>query len=550
MDNNQNPNQDQTIKPKVLVNDPQASTVSPAQPVSSQLPNTPVVNNPKVYGLSNEQSTPPLTNPPNSPSPQGFKFGEPGPPASSFANTNSSSKKKRFLFVVVIVFLVLLIIGGGGSFAYYTAMNNKPEKVLADALSNTIKDVLDRNPSSMIGYVKYEYKGEKKGSMNIEFNSKISGGNTQQEASLNLKSDEIDFTIKGAVITLSTNEVYVKFDDLKKLTEQSSKSNPDLATYVESFKPIIDKIDSKWIKIDKQSLVEFGFVESEDEVDKCTKALADLRVSKDDKKKLKKIFLENQFMIATEKLSKEKVDNESSYHYKLDFNEEKSIKFSKSITDLESFKGVKTDCKIKNEDYDKQLTELQNNAGREADQIKPVVELWVGTKTRLPTKIKITTNDETLTMEFNSKIKINDKSFKIEAPADSLNIKELKTEIESLFSNGNTGSSSLPTSAKDTMVKNAIASYMASIYEYSNNNNGAIPPNAKAVNEILEQSVQSGSNDFYYQQLIITDETPKDGDVQYKIKTECSGNEFVANEQTHLFAMRAKLSDGSFICLD
>lgn len=550
MDNNQNPNQDQTIKPKVLVNDPQATTVSPAQPAPSQLPSTPVVNKPQVYGLPNEQITPPPTNPPNSPSPQGFKISEPGQPASSFTNTNSSSKKKRFLLVAVIVFLVLLIIGGGGGFAYYTAMNNKPEKVLADALSNTIKDVLDRNPSSMIGSVKYEFKGEKKGSMNIEFNSKISGGNTQQEASLNLKSDEIDFTIKGAVITLSTNEVYVKFDDLKKLTEQSSKSNPDLATYVESFKPIIDKIDSKWIKIDKQSLVEFGFVESEEEVDKCTKAMADLRVSKDDKKKLKKIFLDNQFMIATEKLSKEKVDKESSYHYKLDFNEEKSIKFSKSVTDLESFKGVKTDCKVKNEDYDKQLTELKNNAGREADQIKPVVELWVGAKTRLPTKIKITTNDETLTMEFDSKIKINDKSFKIEAPAGSINIKDLKTEIESLFSNGNTGSSSLPTSAKDTMIKNAIASYMASIYEYSNNNNGAIPPNAKAVNEILEQSVQSGSNDFYYQQLIITDETPKDGDVQYKIKTECSGNEFVANEQTHLFAMRAKLSDGSFICLD
>ena len=153
-------------------------------------------------------------------------------------------------------------------------------------------------------------------------------------------------------------------------------------------------------------------------------------------------------------------------------------------------------------------------------------------------------------IQFIISIKINDKSLKIEAPADSMNIKDLKSEIESLFGNGITSANSQPTSAKDTMIKNAISSYMASIYEFSNDNNGAIPPNAEAVNEILEQSVQSGSNDFYYQQLIITDETPKDGEVQYKIKVSCSNGEFVANEQTHLFAMRAKLSDGSYSCQD
>lgn len=530
----------------------------PVESVPSQLSNNPTLSNPQVLKSDDNTNIPNQPNvivesqdAPTSFPKQPFLFSTPGQSASGIVDTESKQKKKRFLTIIMVALVFLLILGGGGGFAYYTAMNNRPEKVLADALGNTLKDLLDRKPSSAIGSIKYEFKGAKNGSATFEYNSKTADNNTQQEASLNLKYENVDVAVKGAVIMFGSDETYVKFDELKQTVDQISKKSPDLALVVEAYKPLVDKIDSKWIKIDKQSLVELGFANSEEEVDKCSTALTNLRISKKDQKQIKKLFLENQFAFAVEKLPKDKVENEVSYHYKLDFNEQKSINFMKSMLGLESYKTLKSDCRIKDEEFDKQLEDLKNNTSKEADKIKPVVELWVGGKTRLPTKLKVTTSEETVTMEFVSTIKINDKNFKIEAPADSMNIKDLKSELESLFSNGITSSSSSPTSASDDQIKNLVASMMAFVIDEANNNNGAYPPNAKAMNEAFDMSVSAGSNNIYNnQQLKFTEETPKDGEIQYKIKVSCSNGEFLAKKQGYPFAMRAKLSDGSFYCLD
>ena len=537
---------------------PTEPLVKPVESVPSQLSNTPTINDSQMLrpegnvDVSNQpnaivgsQSTPASTT--NQP----FQFSPPGQTASSIVNTESKQKKKRLLKIIIIVLVFLLILGGGGGYAYYTIMNNKPEKVLADALGNSLKDLLDRKPSSAIGSIKYEFKGSKKGNATIEYSTKTADNNSQQEASLNLKYENVDVTAKGAVIMLGSDEIFVKFTDLRQTVEQISENSPDLALVVDVYKPLVDKIDNKWIKIDKQSLVDLGFANSEEEVDKCSSALTNLRISKKDQKQIKKLFLDNQFAFAVEKLPKEKIENEASYHYKLDFNEQKSITFMKSMLELESYKTLKSDCELKDEKYDKQLEDLKNNTNKEADKVKPVVELWVGSKTRLPTKLKVTTSEETITMEFVSTIKINDKSFKIEAPADSMNIKDLKTEIESLFGNNLSNSIGTSSSAKDAQAMSDVRFYYSMVVEHTNDNNGSLPQDAKAVNDITSQILSNPESGNVENDLSkVVDTTPKDGEIQYKIKTECSGNEFVANEQTHLFAMRAKLSDGSFYCLD
>ncbi len=297
-----------------------------------------------------------------------------------------------------------------------------------------MKDLLDRKPSSMIGTLKYEFKDDIPGTITLDYNSKMDGDNSQHEASLNLKYDKIDATIKGAVTTIGDEEVYIKFDDLQKSIDQITNNEPMYGMLTEQYKPIIEKIDGKWIKIDKESLVEYGFVQSQEQVDKCSAAVTNLRISKEDQKKLKNLFLANQFLVASEKLPKESIDSETSYHYKIDFNEEASIQFTKSVVELDSFKTVKADCELKPEDFDKQVEDLKNNAQANSNEVKPVAELWVGRKTRRPTKLKITTSEETITVDFVATIKIDDKGIKVEAPSESINIKDLKADIEALAS--------------------------------------------------------------------------------------------------------------------
>lgn len=445
------------LQPLAPPNNTPNEPVSPlAQP---KLPDPPASAGPQVFG-SQDVFMPPTTYnnqdsanlPPNSPNTETkptFAFGSPSQPASANIKVEKVRSKKRIFMVLMLVILVIGVLSSGSAFAYYSYVNNKPEKVLADALSNTMKDVLDRKPSSVMGSVKYEFKENgTSATIILDYDSKMSGDNTQHEATLNVKYDKIDASIKGAVISIGENEVYVKFDNIKKTIEQISGSQPEYAMIAEIYLPIIEKIDGNWIKMDKASLVELGYAQSEEEVDKCSSAIKNLRIAKADQKKLKELFLTNQFLVASEKLPKESVESESSYHYKIDFDEEKSIQFTKSVIELESFKTIKADCKIKPEEFDKQIEDLKKNTQDTSKQIKPIIELWVGGKTRRPTKLKITTNEQTLTVDLVATIKIYSKTVNIEAPKESINFKELKKEIETIMGTPTNGD--VMTESEDT----------------------------------------------------------------------------------------------------
>src|SRR5690606_34404563 len=128
---------------------------------------------------------------------------------------------------------------------------------------------------------------------------------------------------------------------------------------------------------------------------------------------------------------KESIDSDNSYHYKLDLNDEAGIKFVKSVIELESFSSVKSDCNLKTEDYDKQLEDIKQRAKK--DDNMPVIELWVSSKTRRPTKVKVTSDDAYTVMEFVSNIKIGMEDVNIEKPSEFIDIKEIKTQFEQFF---------------------------------------------------------------------------------------------------------------------
>lgn len=471
-----------------------------AQPINRPAgPTEPHIQQPVVVGPQGFNNSQPA-NPEHTPSvlntgsqPHVFHAAESGPATvTSAAVAKPPRTKRRILLIALLTLLTFLIVGAVGAYAYYTIQNNKPEKVLADALSNTMTDLLDRKPSSAIGSVKYEFKGEDEGTISLDFSSKVAGDNYQQEATMKIKMGEIDASFKGSMIGIGTEEAYVKFDDLQKTLDQLHKSQPEYKTLTQSYEPIIKKIDGRWIKIDKDSLVDYGFAESEEEVDKCSAAFTNLRISKDDQKQLKEAFLSNQFAIASEKLPKESIDGESSYHYKLDFNEERSIQFVKSIIELESFKALKADCDLKPEDYDKQIEDLKKSAESQTEKVKPVIELWVGSKTRRPTKLKVSTQDSTLTMEFVATIKINGSSIQVEAPEESLSIQELKSDFDALLG------AELSSTSEDTERETDIKALHGQIEAYYAQN-GYYPTITQLNNPDFRKTNMPGLDDGAFQ---------------------------------------------------
>lgn len=383
-------------------------------------------------------------------------------------------KRKFGIKKVMLVALVLLVAaGGGGAYAYYTVMNNKPEKVLADALSNTMTDVLDRKPMTSVGNLQYVQKSENGMKVTLDFSAKQADENYQSEATLQVEAaGRTIINVKGAAIGFSKDEeAYVKFDNLKETVEQLKDvlgGQMDTSPY----NALIEKIDGKWIKIDAAALSELGFDAAEEKVSKCTEAFTNLRIAKPDQKNIKEIFLRNQFAIASEKLDSESVDGEKSFHYKLDFNEDASVQFAKELVELESFKTVKADCGIDTSQFDKAKSSADSVTSAVKDEVKPVFELWVGTQSRRPTRAKVTVDDKSFTAEFVSNVKIDAKDVSIDKPTESIYIVDLMKEFESVLgASTDIPSSLLPSftngaSQHDVERETAVKRLQASLESY------------------------------------------------------------------------------------
>jgi hypothetical protein len=344
-------------------------------------------------------------------------------------------KKHRVSKKLLVVFSAVLLLGvGGGAFAYIQIMSNSPEKVLADALTHTMADVLDRKSTQLTGAIKFTSKDASTPySVLVDIDSKQVNDNSQLTAKVQVKmAEKLDVTVNASAVVEGTDALYIKLDKLQQTVDQIVVAAPDAAEGAHMVQPLIKKIDGKWIKIDKQSLAEFG-VPTEDTIDKCSEELGKLRISKSDQKRVKEIFLNNQFAIASEELPGEAVDGDKSYHYKLDLNEEAAIKFTKEFIEIESFSGVKAACKIDQKGLDQDLKDLKKQSDEEI-QGNPVFELWVSQKTRRPTKVKLAFDDKEASMENIATIKLNAENLHVDVPTDVITLQQLRSDIQDTFS--------------------------------------------------------------------------------------------------------------------
>lgn len=339
---------------------------------------------------------------------------------------------KKLLAALVIALLLGL---GGSAYAYVRVLNNSPEKVLADALANTMTDVLDRKPLQVVSDMTLKFQHDNQDvTITVHADAKRVEENGEFMTRVRVQAgSRIDITASGSLVTEGVKTVYVKLNDLRQTAQDIVRTEPWLQAELDQMMPIIQKIDNRWIKIDEQSLSEFGAIESDDVVDKCTKALEELRISTDDQKRIKEIFLQNQFAIASEELPSETIDGDSSYHYKLDLNEEAGMRFAKEVIELGSFSAVTSACEVKQEDIDKQLEDLRRETDKE-EELLPAFELWVSKSKRYPTRLKVTDDNKETSIEWTTNSKIDAQHLAINIPVDAISIRELRAEIEEALS--------------------------------------------------------------------------------------------------------------------
>ncbi len=348
-------------------------------------------------------------------------------------NFAPAKKSKKMLFIGIV--LAVIVLAGVVLAGAYVYMNNKPEKVLADALANTASDLLDKKPSSTIGELSFESKGDNPAKVSIKFDGKSSGENGQGSADVTVTFAGKTYNVKTSGVVFGEDELYFKIENLKQTLNTLVASQPEFSLYTSTLDPIISKLDNKWVKITKDDLKQLGMAD-EQKVDKCTAAVQNLKLSKDDKKQLKKLFKENQFIVASEKLKTEKASDESSFHYKLDFNDKAAEGFAKQVIEMKSFATLKQDCEISQKNIEESFK--NESPTTKDDDVKPVVELWVGKKSRRPTKFKVTASDKEFALDFNTEIKLDAKNITVEKPTDSISVNELKAEFEKLVPSSTT----------------------------------------------------------------------------------------------------------------
>lgn len=394
---------------------------------SDNPPEPPVSPQPQIIGPQQSTGTPSVQ-----PVVPGSTFGAttfggdaPTPPIPPVPAKKRMPGKK--LLVVVCALLVFGL--SGGVFAYVQIMNNSPEKVLADALSGTMADLLDHKPSQAIGTMTVESKeAGQPFKMKIDMDAKQAGSNGQLKAVVDFAMGELQFSVTATTVSEGAKTFYLKFDNLQKTFDQITAHEPETAAMAEVYKPAIQKLDGKWIKIDEQGLADMGFTTTETDFSKCTDALEKLRISKDDQKQIKEIFTTHQFAIASEELPSESVEGDTSFHYKLDMNEEAAVHFTKKLIELPSFATVKKDCKIEQKDLDETIDDIKKDVERQTDKevaTKPVFELWVSKNTRRPTKFKVTFDDKEVSFEDITVVKIDAPNITVEIPQETIDLKEV-----------------------------------------------------------------------------------------------------------------------------
>lgn len=379
----------------------------------------------------------------------------PATPAGSFANTqttlgSSTNGNKKKLLIGGIIAGVLVLLLGSGVFAYVAYQN--PDKVVADGFVNLINS----QPSTAKASISAENNDAKMNfTLDAKSNDEMATGTLN--ASVIMKQQNLSFEGSAEFTAAADGNGYFKLNDVDKLADKVVNAMIDAQAEqyeafgmkmsdaeikaqkkqtLEQLKPLIDKINNRWIKFDTKANDDLS------EQQKClTDAVKKLQSDKTMRDELGRAYSDNRFMSVKEQLGVK----DGSYGYVLDFDTRKAESFGKAAEKTAFFNELQ-----KCDGFEPSSSTGSSAPDDSVEKLR--IELWVTQWSHQITKLKIEGTDTSSSADNSTKVMFDvnlgyDKVDGLTEPKDSIDFKDLEKELQQLnpVGAGTTTSSSLST---------------------------------------------------------------------------------------------------------
>ncbi len=314
----------------------------------------------------------------------------------------------RFYIVGTLGLVLLVALSWWGISSY---LQNRPQVIMADALSNSITSVTDTAPLQRDITVMYQPSEAQKG---IPITLNLSGisqdGSYSAQAQLSTSILGQDVTLGGNFIAVDS-EYYLQLTDVEKSLQAAAGSNPLLTVYVSYATEVAKKYEGVWINVTPEKT-------SEGVSSACTEALSNVVLTEGDKNKMKELYTKNPLFTDVKKVGTEPVNNQPSYHLQASVSESTYRVFKKEVSQLSSLSGAASAC------GDEPLSPASSPEG--------VIDVWVSKSTRVFTKLQHTQKQGTTSVELSSS-PTSTIPGTINKPESSVTLEQFKTDLEAVI---------------------------------------------------------------------------------------------------------------------
>jgi hypothetical protein len=327
---------------------------------------------------------------------------------------NTKSKKLKILAIVLVA---VLVVGGVASALVVKSIYNKPENVLAKAIS---KYAFSDEPKNFDASMKLNLEEPTSGIKDMEMKMSVlsSGKSAQVDMELNLSV----LRLRGAVQTNENGDIYVKVKDLPALL------GSDFATAYgipEEMKQQIQELDDTWIEITKADMDKLsGGQNSDNKYDKCVDKVYELMANESLADKVDGMYKDNRFFLAKSS-SEEVINGKKLLKVEVGLDKTKLESFANGLKATGEYKDLATTCGInetetlKNEEDNISKSTVKNGK----------VFVWLDRGKKELVKMEMTGEffeGERKTMTASMTMDVKDGSnVKLEAPEKKVNIMEL-----------------------------------------------------------------------------------------------------------------------------
>jgi hypothetical protein len=318
------------------------------------------------------------------------------------------NKTKKFVLpLAIIVALLLFSVIGFGAYGFYA--NNRPEKILSDAVSNSADLVGSQDNSPKRFLISYEPDnlGSNVG-VSFDIDGQANGDSYQANLVINASLLRLPIELKGDVVG-KDDKYYLRLKDLESSIAKAETTNPEFSLYSSYAKDIAAKLEGKWIIL------------TPDKTGDCLSEISKLRPSSFATEKLNALVDTNNkddsIIKNVKNLGLEDAGGVASHHMRIELANSDSEELLKNII------GIKNDDLLKS---------CKSGDLKKFDSF----DVWVSKDKRQFKKISVGTKSGVYSIELaNSKYsKTEDLT---EVPTDFTTVDNIKKELEQIIGTTN-----------------------------------------------------------------------------------------------------------------